>query len=80
MNVQRLKEGISKIEDPRRQHGYLQHKLVTILVIAFYTIICGAEDYEDIEEFGKARKEWLKKFLELSNGMIKIRLGEYLNG
>ena len=69
MNIHRLKERIVKIEDPRRQYGYLQHKLVAILIIAFCAIICGAEDYEDIEEFGKARKKWLKKFFELPNGI-----------
>ena len=69
MNIQRLKEEIRKIEDPRRQYGYFQHKLTSILIIAFCAIICGAEDYEDIEEFGKARKEWLEKFLELPNGI-----------
>jgi predicted transposase YbfD/YdcC len=42
---------------------------VTIIVIAFCAIICRAEDYEDIEEFGKARREWLEGFLELPNGI-----------
>ena len=69
MRIQELIEQAEKIEAPRRQYGYLQHKLVTIVVIAFCAIICRAEDYEDIEEFGKARKEWLKKFLDLSNGI-----------
>jgi len=69
MNIHRLKEEIAKIEDPRRQYGYLQHKLAAILLIALCAIICGADDYEDIEEFGKARKEWLEKFLELPNGI-----------
>jgi predicted transposase YbfD/YdcC len=60
---------VEKIEDPRRQYGYIQHKLVSIVIIAFCAIICGAEDYEDIEEFGKARKEWLSKFLDITNGI-----------
>jgi len=69
MKIQRLIEEVRSITDPRRQYGYLQHKLVVIIVIAFCAIICGAEDYEDIEEFGKARKEWLERFLELENGI-----------
>ena len=67
MKIQKLIEEAEKVNDPRRQYGYLQHKLVTILVISFCAIICGAEDYEDIEEFGKARKEWLAKFLKSEN-------------
>ena len=35
----------------------------------FVRLSCRAEDYEDIEEFGNARKEWLEKFLELPNGI-----------
>jgi predicted transposase YbfD/YdcC len=69
MGIQKLIEKASEINDPRRQYGYLQHKLVTIIVIAFCAIICGAEDYEDIEEFGIIRKEWLAKYLTLENGI-----------
>ena len=69
MKIEHLKENISKINDPRRQYGYLQHKLVNILVIAFCAIICGAEDCEDIEEFGKARLDWLSVFLDMTNGI-----------
>jgi len=69
MKIQALIEKAENIQDPRRQYGYLQHKLVTIIVIAFCAIICGAEDFEDIETFGKSRKEWLERFLELPNGI-----------
>ena len=69
MKIQKLIDQAEKINDPRRQYGYLQHRLVTIVVIAFCAIICGAEDYEDIEEFGKVRKEWLAKFLIMENGI-----------
>jgi len=69
MKIQRLLENITTVTDPRRQYGYLQHKLETVMVISFCAIICGAEDYEDIEEFGKARKAWLEGFLEIENGI-----------
>ena len=32
-------------------------------------VICGEEDFADREEFGKSRKEYLAKFLELPNGI-----------
>jgi hypothetical protein len=69
MRMQTLIEQVEKIEDPRRQYGYLQHKLVTVVVIAFCAIICGAADYEDIEDFGNIRKGWLSKFLAMENGI-----------
>ena len=33
------------------------------------TIICGGEDFVDMEAFGKSRQEYLMKFLELPNGI-----------
>ena len=69
MRIERLIESSKQISDPRRQYGYIQHKLMTIVIIAFCGIICGAEDYEDIEEFGKIRRAWLEKFLDLSKGI-----------
>lgn len=69
MVMRKLVELAEEIKDPRRQYGYLQHRLVTIIVIAFCAIICGAEDYEDIEEFGILRHEWLKKYVVIENGI-----------
>jgi len=69
MSIQTLIERVRGITDPRRQYGYLQHRLETIMVIALCAVICGAEDYEDMEEFGKARKGWLMTFLCLDNGI-----------
>jgi hypothetical protein len=32
-------------------------------------VICGAEGWVEIEEFGKAKEMWLKELLELPNGI-----------
>jgi hypothetical protein len=56
------------LEDPRVDRTKL-HKLVDILVIAICAVIAGADNWEDIEEFGKARQEWFQTFLELPNGI-----------
>ena len=58
----------SKIKDPR-QSGKIEHKLIDILVLSICATICGAEGWEMIESFGKVRLNWLKKFLELKNGI-----------
>jgi predicted transposase YbfD/YdcC len=47
VKIQKLIEQEERIKDPGRQYGYLQHKLVTIVIIAFCAIVCGAED-EDV--------------------------------
>lgn len=69
MQIQKLKEGIEHIQDPRRSYGNLRHKLEDIIIIGLMTIICMGEDFTDMESFGKERKEWLKTFLELPNGI-----------
>jgi predicted transposase YbfD/YdcC len=39
------------------------------MFIAIASIICGAESWYDMEEFGKAKEEWLKTFLRLPGGI-----------
>ena len=68
--TEELKEGIKKIREPRRTgYGNIRHKLEDIIIIGLCTIICGGEDFADMEEFGKSRQEYLSKFLELPNGI-----------
>jgi predicted transposase YbfD/YdcC len=56
------------LTDPRIDRTKL-HKLIDILVIAICAVIAGADNWEDVEEFGKARIEWFQTFLELPNGI-----------
>ncbi len=58
------------MEDPRRtDRGNIRHRLEDIIIIGLSTLICGGEDFPDMEEFGKEREEWLRTFLELPNGI-----------
>ena len=70
MEIKALKEEIKKITEPRRiSYGNIRHKLEDIIIIGVCTVMCGGEDFPDMEEFGKSRKEYLAKFLELPNGI-----------
>jgi len=40
-----------------------------IITIAICAVICNADSFEDIAEFGKAKYKWLKGFLELPHGI-----------
>jgi predicted transposase YbfD/YdcC len=57
-----------KVKDPRRAHRRL-HLLQDILVIALCAVIAGAQDWQEIETFGRKRHDWLKRFLKLPNGI-----------
>src|ERR1700709_1748964 len=58
----------AKLKDPRRAHRLL-HLLQDIIVIALCAVIAGAQDWQEIETFGRKRRDWLKQFLPLSNGI-----------
>lgn len=55
-----------------RQQGKVLHKLVDILFIAVAAFIAGADDWEIVILFAEDRKEWLKKYLELPNGIPSV--------
>ena len=56
-----------KLSDPRKDNK--RHKLVDIVSIAICGVICNADSFEHIAEFGRAKHEWLKGFLELPHGI-----------
>jgi predicted transposase YbfD/YdcC len=56
------------LEDPRTGPAIL-HRLIDIVVIALCAVICGADDWEEVELFGQAKYDWLKGFLELPHGI-----------
>jgi predicted transposase YbfD/YdcC len=56
------------IKDPRIDRKKL-HSLQDILSLVVIGIICGADSWDAIEEFGKTKKDFLSTFLTLSNGI-----------
>ena len=63
-----LVEHFARLPDPRiERHRW--HKLSDILVIAVCAVLCGAESYPAIEDFGQEREAWLRQFLELPSGI-----------
>ncbi len=63
-----LFDTLGQVPDPRRERTKL-HQLVDILIIAVCATICAAETWEEIEEFGRAKEGWFKKFLALPHGI-----------
>lgn len=58
----------SGLTDPRVNRTKA-HMLEDILFIAIASVICGAESWNDMENFGKAKEEWLRTFLRLPEGI-----------
>ena len=63
LSLDRLVELIEdNIPDPRRPGGNIRHILVDLFVIILLGIICRCETWIDIEDYAKAKVEWLKTF------------------
>jgi predicted transposase YbfD/YdcC len=58
----------SDISDPRVQ-GRCAYPLIEMITIAICAVVAGAETWTDIETFGRSKRDWLKQFLELENGI-----------
>jgi predicted transposase YbfD/YdcC len=56
------------LTDPRIDRSKL-HDLLDIVAIAICAVTAGAETWDDIEDFGEAKHDWLKTFLALPNGI-----------
>ena len=61
-------EHFSSLPDPRILLK-IRHKLVDIVVITICGVIAGADDWVEIADFARAKKDWFKTFLELPGGI-----------
>ena len=63
-----LEDCLESVEDPRTEKN-LKHKFIDVMAIAILATISGADTWDDMEDWGNAKKEWLSTFLELPNGI-----------
>jgi predicted transposase YbfD/YdcC len=66
--LEAIEAHFGKVNDPRVDRTK-DHKLIDIISISICAVICGAEGWVDIENFGNSKYAWLKTFLELPNGI-----------
>jgi predicted transposase YbfD/YdcC len=63
-----LIERFSILVDPRDDRAK-RHRLIDIIVIAVCAVIGGADSWVDVEWFGKSKRDWFDRLLELPNGI-----------
>jgi hypothetical protein len=56
------------LKDHRASHQ-IEHKLIDMIIITICATISGADDWKAIAEYGVAKYDLLKTFLELPNGI-----------
>jgi predicted transposase YbfD/YdcC len=64
-----LVEALEAVPDPRRQCQNLLHPLVDVLVLGFCGVLCGCEDFVEIEAFGRSKEDFFRRFLALPHGL-----------
>ena len=63
-----LIEHFSKLQDPRIERNK-KHELIDVIVLCVCAVLSGAEGWSDIEEFGRAKLQWLRRYVPLANGV-----------
>lgn len=61
-------EWLESVDDIRQQ-SKVRHKLVDIVVIVLFAMLSNANEWEEIAMFAESHEEFLRKHLELPNGI-----------
>ena len=64
----RMQDHFAELTDPRRRK--VTYPLINIVVIAVCAVIWGADDFVAIARFGRTKRKWLARFLDLTNGIL----------
>jgi len=68
MKEENLLSYFSRMKDPRVERTRY-HLLDDIIFISIASVLSGAESWNEMERYGKLKKEWLSTFLELPYGI-----------
>ena len=63
-----LESLFAQVEDTRMERTRL-HRLRDIIILAMCGVLCGADGWVEIEEFGKAKEGFFTDLLTLPNGI-----------
>src|SRR3990172_143027 len=63
----RMQDHFADLTDPRRRD--VTYPLINVVVIAVCAVICGADDFVAIAKFGRTKRKWLARLLDLKSGI-----------
>lgn len=63
-----IMEHFQELTDPRIARAK-RHNLLDIVALTLGAVVCGADNWVEIAEFGQAKADWLRRFLALPNGI-----------
>lgn len=66
--VESIQRYFSGLPDPRRRRGR-RHRLDELVIIAILAVICCTDNWLEVSQFARAKRKWLKTFLDLDHGI-----------
>ncbi len=63
-----LLDYVSTVTDIRQEKKVL-HKMMDIIMLVFFAMLANADDFVEMEMFGREHEEFLRRYLELPNGI-----------
>jgi len=63
-----LLDYVSTVTDARQEKKVL-HKMMDIIMLVFFAMLANADDWVEMEVFGKEHETFLRNYLELPNGI-----------
>ena len=66
--MRELLDWMEYIDDPRQQ-SKVRHKLVDIVIIVLFAILANADDWVEIAIFANSHIDYLRKYVDLKNGV-----------
>jgi hypothetical protein len=64
-----LVESLQTIPDPRRPGEKLKHPLVDLILLGFWGVLAGGEEFVELAEWGKVNEACFRPFLEVPHGI-----------
>ena len=68
MVIESIRPYFSGLPDPRCRRGR-RHELSELVIIAILAVICCTDNWQEVAQFARAKRKWLKTFLELPHGI-----------
>jgi predicted transposase YbfD/YdcC len=68
MSVGPLATSFASLADPRVDRTK-EHLLLDIVLIAICAVVCGADGWVEVAEFGETKQGWFSRFLQLPSGI-----------
>lgn len=66
--IERFNAGVNARVCDMRDQWLIEYPLSSMILLTFIAVLCGADNWIEIENFCRTKSEWLKKFIPLPNG------------